>query len=154
MHCCPFLLPYGVEVCTAFLHLRRHPGRHQNALLILAAPRHKSASGKTDPKNAERKHKSSYYLWSAQIWQGDHCRRRYNVFKLFGPRNYLNQPKNSKRKLNMRRALVEVRCRGLCCRCRAAVGLGGEGAHGRTQGELLFLGGGCGVRAGCSTNVF
>lgn len=70
-YCCLFILLYGVEVCAAFLHLCRHPGRHQNALLILAAPRHKSASGKTDPKNAQRKHKSSYYLWSVDIWQED-----------------------------------------------------------------------------------
>lgn len=47
---CLFISPYGAELCTAFLHLHRHPGRHQNALLILAAPRHKSASGKTEPK--------------------------------------------------------------------------------------------------------
>ena len=47
---CLFISPYGAELCAAFLHLHRHPGRHQNALLILAAPRHKSASGKTDPK--------------------------------------------------------------------------------------------------------
>lgn len=67
----PIILFYGVEVCTAFLHLCRHPGRHQNALLILAAPRHKSVSGKTDPKNAQRKHKSSYYLWSGEIWLED-----------------------------------------------------------------------------------
>lgn len=32
--------------------------------------------------------------------------------------------------------------------------LGVEGAHGRRQGEMLFLGGGREVRVGCSTNVF
>lgn len=41
-------------LCTAFLLLLRHPGRHQNALLILAAPRHKSAR-----KRAQRIHREN-----------------------------------------------------------------------------------------------
>lgn len=50
--------------CGAFLHLRRHPGQHQNALLILAAPRHKSASGKTDPK-MHRENTGAAATWPA-----------------------------------------------------------------------------------------
>lgn len=55
---CLFYL-FGEEVCAAFLHSCRHPGRHRNALLILAAPRHKSASGKTDPKKKKKMHREN-----------------------------------------------------------------------------------------------
>lgn len=88
----PIILFYGVEVCTAFLHLCRHPGRHQNALLILAAPRHKSVSGKTDPKKCTEKTQEQLLLvecWDlAGRWQRSAADCwRCEVFKPFGPRN-------------------------------------------------------------------
>ena len=138
---CLFISPYGAELCAAFLHLHRHPGRHQNALLILAAPRHKSASGKTDPK-MHRENTRAATTRGALRFSAEFAPQKGGCLFFF-----LNGANKKKQKLEGKMEFVMCLSRDLTqdayqtCRAAAAVRVGGgEGAHGGRLGVCFFRG--------------